>query len=264
MIHTMPMGQPGGLPSALVHCFLGHSGGWAPLLGAMRQPLAALAVDLPGHGRSGPFEGGDLQGAVAAHLAAQIHAPSLLIGHSFGGTVALRLALEHPGKVAGLVLMEPVLVAAARLEPEAAGHSAAHAPIDQALAAGEIARAAALFLQINDPDADWDALPERMRATFMRQIALLPSTTAAVRDDVAGLVAPGRLEQVDFPVLLLCGEQSPAIFQAIHRVLARRIPHAQAHVIAGAGHMGPITHARETAAILDLWIGQKMKTPRAG
>jgi len=264
MIHSVAMGEAGGLPSALVHCFLGHSGGWAALLAAMRHPLAALAVDLPGHGRSGPFAGGDLQGVVADDLAGRIAGRTLLIGHSFGGTVALRVALEHPDKVAGLVLIEPVLLAAARAEPEAAAHAAAHAPIDLALAAGDPARAAEVFLKINDPASDWAALPERARATFTRQIPLLQATTAAVRDDSAGLVGPGRLEAVDFPVLLICGEQSPPIFHAIHRVVSRRIPGARARMVTGAGHMAPLTHAADTASILDAWIAQELKTPRVG
>ena len=264
MIHAAAMGVADGLPSALVHCFLGHSGGWAALLAAMRHPLAAVAVDLPGHGRSSPFAGGDLQGVVADDLAQRLEGRRLLIGQSFGGTVALRVALEHPGKVSGLVLIEPVLLAAARAEPEAAGHAAAHAPIDAALAAGDPARAAELFLKINDPASDWAALPERLRATFARQIPLLQATTAAVRDDSAGLVRPGRLEGVDFPVLLICGALSPPIFHAIHRVLSRRIPGARARMVEGAGHMAPMTHPAQTAAILDDWIAQELKTPRAG
>jgi lipase len=264
MIHSQRLGQAGGLPAVLVHCFMGHSGNWAGMLGAMEVPLEACAVDLPSHGRSGAWVAGsgDLQGQVAQHLDSIITAPSVLIGHSFGGSVVLRHALERRSNVQGVVLIEPVLFAAARNEPEAAGHAAAEAGIDAALARGDPAGAARLFLQMNDPGSDWDALPARARDTFTRQILLLRETVLQVRDDRPGLVAAGRLEGIDFPVLLIRGSQTPAIFHAIHRVLERRIPSVEAAVVEGAGHMVPISHPAQTAALIGDWLARKMKNPR--
>ncbi len=264
MIHSQRLGRAGGLPAALVHCFMGHSGSWAGMLGAMEVALDACALDLPSHGRSSAWVpgSGDLQGHVAQHLGGLVTGAHVLIGHSFGGSVVLRHALEHQTHVAGVVLIEPVLFAAARHEPEAPEHARAEAGIDEALSQGDPARAARLFLQMNEPATDWEALPERARAAFTRQILLLHETVLQVRDDKPGLVAAGRLEAIDFPVLLIRGSRSPAIFHAIHRVLARRIPGATAAVIEGGGHMAPITHPRETAAVIDAWLSATIKAPR--
>ena len=85
---------------------------WGGLAAALPQ-LALTAPDLPGHGHAPPLAPGqDLHdAAVAIGLAAiaQAGPPVDLIGHSFGGTVALRIALERPALVRSLTLIEPVL-----------------------------------------------------------------------------------------------------------------------------------------------------------
>jgi pimeloyl-ACP methyl ester carboxylesterase len=72
-----------------------------------------LMADRPGHGYSQRFEGADRLGAQAAQMAGVLDqlAPgekAVIVGHSFGGAVALRLALDRPDRVKGLVLLAPV------------------------------------------------------------------------------------------------------------------------------------------------------------
>ena len=72
-----------------------------------------LMADRPGHGYSERFEGADALGAQAAQMAGVLDqmAPgqkAVIVGHSFGGAVALRLALDRPDLVEGLVLSAPV------------------------------------------------------------------------------------------------------------------------------------------------------------
>ena len=79
------------------------------------------AFDLPGHGRSPDWDGV----VEYQHLSTQIAAsfviePVDLIGHSFGATVALRLAVEQPQKLRSLTLIEPVFFAVAARDAPAA------------------------------------------------------------------------------------------------------------------------------------------------
>lgn len=71
-----------------------------------------LMADRPGHGYSGRPEGGERLGVQAAQMAGALKAlvpgeKAVIVGHSFGGAVALRLALDHPELVSGLVLLAP-------------------------------------------------------------------------------------------------------------------------------------------------------------
>ncbi len=260
---TQPMGRQGGLPALMVHCFLGHSGMWAGLVGAMAPPLDALALDMPGHGRApawgDPTGSGDYQADVTAQLAALHEARAglgapLLIGHSFGATVALRHALERPGSVRGLVLFEPVFFAAAAGEPEFAAHQRGEAALRAAFTEGDMEAAAHAFMQINGDAPDWDSLPEKQRARFTAQMPLIAASRPGVFDDSGGQLAPGRMEGFSLPVLLITGARSPAIFRAISRALAARLGRAEWHSLQGAGHMVPITHAKECALVIGDWL----------
>ena len=72
-----------------------------------------LMADRPGHGYSERFDGAEHLDAQAAQMAGVLDqmAPgekAVIVGHSFGGAVALRLALDRPDLVQGLVLIAPV------------------------------------------------------------------------------------------------------------------------------------------------------------
>lgn len=245
---------PQGVPAVLGHCFLGHSGAWKGLIGALQTPLDAVAFDLPGHGRSPmPPEANDLQAQVAEQLAGIVTQPSLLIGHSFGGAALLRFALRHPARVRGLVLIEPVFIAAAMVEP---GFEPSDEDTVYALAAreGRLEEAARLFYAYNDPTRDWDALPEPAKTTMIAQMRLLPATEPGVVADSGNLLEPGLMEGFAPPVLLIGGSHSPPLFPAVIRALSRRLRHARVARIEGAGHMLPVTHAEETAHLIDIWL----------
>ncbi len=213
---------------------------------------SAVAPDLPGHGRSPDWDGVTDFGDAALALALPLLAPGPtdVVGHSFGGAVALRIALDHPGRTRRLILIEPVLFAAARRDGAAAlaGHDAHMAGVRAALAAGDRAGALARFF------ATWGAggtvadLPDHQRRYLEERIHLIAAGGPTLEDDVHALFAPGRLEGLGVPVLLVEGGASPPVIAAIGRHLARRIPGLRRVVVPGAGHMLPITHAGAVAA----------------
>jgi pimeloyl-ACP methyl ester carboxylesterase len=249
------MGVAGGRSAVLAHCFLGHSGAWPRLLAALRAPLDAVAFDLPGHGRSDPWDGsGDLLATVAVGFDELTEDGALLIGHSFGAAGALRFAVTHPERVAGLVLIEPVFFAAARNEPEFIENEAAEAGLRAAYAAGDMAAAAAEFFALNGDAAGWAGMPAKMRAQVLAQMPMVAASVPGLHHDNAGLLAPGRMAGLRAPVLLLDGALSPPIFGAVNRALARLLLQARRITVPGAGHMLPITHESQTAALIDAWL----------
>jgi lipase len=239
-----------------LHCSLAHQGAWAGLA----QELAGVALtapDLLGHGRSGDWDGrADFHGLAtrqAMGLLAQMpDGPVHLAGHSFGATVALRMALEDVGRIASLTLFEPVLFCAARAAggPGFAAHVAQHAPFAAALAAGDRAQAAEAFQAIWGRGQRFADIPEGQRSYIIDRIALISAQNPALLEDAASLLAHGRLEGLGVPVLLAEGSQSPAIIGAINAELSRRLPQVRRVMVAGAGHMLPITHPAEAAALV--------------
>lgn len=233
--------QYGAAPDTLlIHCSLAHHGAWAPLIAATR--LQGIAFDLPGHGRSGDWDGTtDYQALAAAQAKSFCDRPLHVIGHSFGATVALRLALEQPERVRSLVLIEPVFFAAAGGTPELAAYDAAFAPFIAAMAAGAREKAAACFTDIWGAGLPWTEMPKSQRRYITDRIHLIPACKPSIGDDNASQLAAGRLEALDVPTLLLRADRSHPVTRAINETLARRLSAAATALIKGTGHMGPIT-----------------------
>lgn len=106
-------GSAGGLPVVLLHSLAGNSSQWTAQLEHLRQTRRAVALDLRGHGRSEPPKNGDysitgMVGDVAAAVDTLKLKSFVLVGHSMGGGVALAYAGQHPERVAGLVLVDPI------------------------------------------------------------------------------------------------------------------------------------------------------------
>ncbi len=100
-----------GRPIVLIHGFGGDLNTWLFNQAALSETQRVIALDLPGHGGSSKNVGaGDLaalSGAVIAFLAARDIPKAHLVGHSLGGAIALRTALDKPAHVASLTLIAP-------------------------------------------------------------------------------------------------------------------------------------------------------------
>jgi pimeloyl-ACP methyl ester carboxylesterase len=172
-----------------------------------------------------------------------------LVGHSYGGAVALQAALARPERIASMTLYEP---AAFHLLDELGGDGAAGfveiaaiaRRVRDAVSVGEHAAAAAAFVDYWNGQGAWDRLSEHVRAALTRWAAKAPLEFAALMNARTVLEEYAAL---DMPILVLRGEHAPLPT----RVIADALPDAMdcaVEVIAGAGHMGPMTHADAVSA----------------
>ncbi|MDX5413182.1 MAG: alpha/beta hydrolase [Rhodobacterales bacterium] len=262
----MPQDIRGGVPTnwitagsgpreaLLIHCSLGHAGGWARMAAALDDVITGIAYDLPGHGRSADWDGvSDIQGistAMAVDLITdKARGPVDVIGHSFGGTVALRLAVERPELVRSLTLIEPVLfsIAAADRPDLKVGEDPNMIRYRAALQAGDLEGAAEAFTTVWGDGRGWDQMPDSQRKAMTARIHLIEAGNPGIYGDVAGMLSGRKLERIACPLLLIRGGDSPEAIAAINDGLARRIPQARQLVLPGAGHMAPMTHPAEVA-----------------
>jgi pimeloyl-ACP methyl ester carboxylesterase len=98
-----------GPPLVLVHGLGGGASNWVELAPRLACRRRVLVPDLPGHSGSDPLAAtpnlAPFADVLALLAAREDMTPAAYVGHSFGGLVALRLALRHPAAVSALVLM---------------------------------------------------------------------------------------------------------------------------------------------------------------
>lgn len=241
----------GGRQAILVHCGLAHSGAWKGVMERLAGRLDMVAFDLPGHGRSGDWDGSghiqDLTVAIARDFLDDAPGRVDLIGHSFGATCLLRLAVGQPDRVRSLTLIEPPFYDAARGDPGLDRQLELDASFHAAIASGDREAAACAFNRAWGTGERWADIAPELQSYIVGRVAIFAGSGNPANADVADILAPGRLERMTAPVLLLRGALSPPVVASVERTLARRLPDARTVVIEGAGHMAPVTHPDEVA-----------------
>lgn len=235
-----------GVPVVLLHGSASDSRQWRSLIGWISGRYRVIAPDLPGYGasRKARRPGPALQ-TLAETLAPILMqgAPVHLVGHSFGGAVALKAACMFPGHVRSLTLIEPTAAGLLWTErgydiPETRDLLAAIRSSATALAEGDAWDAMARVIDFWNGEGAWE------RTSFdLRQA--LAAKAGQVHDEFAALAADVTTESdlagVVCPVFSLRGSRSPAVTWAIARHLRRALPFIRHLEIEGAGHMLPLT-----------------------
>lgn len=158
-----------------------------------------------------------------------------VVGHSWGGIVALSLAANHPDLVARLVLMEPPYHAKAHMTP---GFLLAFVRIQilRKVKGAEAATVAFLRFATHRTDrlVTYDQLPPEVKADLDGNAA---GTMAELDAGTGEELGEQSVASIKTPVLLLEGALSQKIFRNSSARLAVILPQAHVQVLPGASHM---------------------------
>jgi pimeloyl-ACP methyl ester carboxylesterase len=171
--------------------------------------------------------------------------PVHLVGHSYGGGVALRVASERPDRIASLTLYEPVALHVLKTAGPAElaafdGIMEFAGQIDRAVLCGAHWAAAERFFDHWNGAGAWAAMDPDAQAGFVRYIPKVCLEFRAMAEESTQRAA---YRQFDFPKLLLVGEHTSEPVRLIGRQLAEVMAPISLRTVFGAGHMGPFTHA---------------------
>ena len=255
-INSLTLGK-GYDQALLLHCSLANSRAWLPLADEFKDMLSMVAFDLPGHGMSQDWDyKSDYQDRCLDISSTFINKPIHLVGHSFGATVALRVAQRFPDFVKSISLIEPVFFAAAFSDY---GELEARFMLDHAdyFIAGEDKNwrlAAELFLKLWGNNEDWNLLSESKKRQFAQRIPLTFEISKAIYKDPHDMLKEHAFSSLTGKTSIIYGDRSHFIMPYIGKALSSRIPNTELKCIQNAGHMLPITHPKICAQIINKTI----------
>lgn len=249
MLHVETVGL--GTPVILLHSSGLSSRQFGKLAARIaEQGQQAVLVDLTGHGKSPPLPEGEPMTwrDDVASVVELLRVPSILVGHSYGGLVALHAALAAPDRAKALILYDPV--AFGILDEDDRDVASTLNVIDLHAGATLETRDAWLeaFVDYWSGPGAWGGLREPARAEFRRVGWAVREGVRTLMADMTKSAAYSALP----PLHLITGEHTPI---AARRVVAKLAAATGADIteIQGAGHMGPLSHAEQVnARILEL------------
>lgn len=244
----------GGPPVVFVHSSGMGARQWDRTIEALGARHRCLAPDLSGYGKTSAARDGsdvalDQDAEIVASMVELAGEGAHLVGHSYGGAVALLAARTAP-KLASLTLIEPVISDLLR----AGGSAEAAAELVDvvrgffaAMEAADEMEALKGFVDYWNADGAWDSLAPEARAGLG---ALARKIGMEVRGVAFTASAAFALDAVDVPVLVMTGGETRAAPRRMSELMVEALPRATHRVISGAGHMSPLTHPVEVAGAI--------------
>ncbi len=245
-----------GPPVILAHCSSASHRMWQALIDELKNRYRVLAPDLIGYGASGrwpperPFDA-SADARTLVELARIAGEPTHFAGHSYGGAMCLEAVRRLGGVARGMTLIEPVafplLRTAGRISEWRTIERVADA-VNAAIAKGDRRGAAAAYMGFWLGTAQWWMAPKKLKQNVLETVEKVALEFQAGKDlEMASL---DGIDVMTLPVLLLQGAKTRKPAKAVVEILAEALTNSRVEIIAGAGHMSPITHRDQVNAIL--------------
>ena len=224
----------------LVHGSLDRSAGLLKLSRRLDGRFRVTRYDRRGYGRSVPHDGPFTMSAQVDDLAEVIaaepdHERCVVVGHSYGGNVALALAERAPHLVDAVVTYESPL----SWLPWWGGSAGSSAMASR----DDPAEAAELFMRRLIGDERWERLPPSTRAARRGEGPAMLGELADLREH-----APWEADRITVPVLVMFGEHGQPHHRRGAETLADWLPDSRLEMVPDARHFGPNTHPDDVAA----------------
>jgi pimeloyl-ACP methyl ester carboxylesterase len=247
-LHVVEIGPRDAPPIVMLHGATSNLEVMRPLAARLSHTHRVVLIDRPGHGWSTREKFSDSTPQPQARMIAEALQklglePAIFVAHSWSGALALRIALDHPDRVAGLVMLAPVAY------PWPGGVSqynyAVTTPVIGPLLANTVTLPLGLLLA--DSGARSVFAPQAMPHDFVKDSAtrllLRPREFVANAWDLVTLRAAmaeqaPRYGSITVPITIIAGDVDKTVSTHIHsQPLAKTAKNTKLIVLNGVGHM---------------------------
>jgi pimeloyl-ACP methyl ester carboxylesterase len=228
----------------LLHGAGDQAGGWAAIVPALIDDYRLVIPDLPGHGESDPAEGPlelttVIDGVAAFLEGRETEEPVILVGHSMGAWVAMRVAERLPNRVERLVLIN--------------GGPLRYDTGDLILVPQDMEEARKLFQALRDPSSD--PIPDFIIEDYLQNAPASPiGRLSAAAADMEQHLMDGRLQEFPLPVDIMWGESDLFLPVDYARRMEEELPAARLTLVPACGHHPanecPVEFARLLSQVL--------------
>jgi pimeloyl-ACP methyl ester carboxylesterase len=245
--------QGTGTPVVFLHSGVGSAGEWKQLFSFWPAGYQLVAIEayrggsgLGVAGRRSLDDYADQVYAVCEHVGA----PICLVGFSWGGATALRVAAASPELVNSVTVIEPEAYALLRTQdPDAYAEICGLRDRWRAhVGTGRWYEAFAEFIDFYNGPGSFARWPSQRRDAFLAVQESRGDLWDVLFDE--RMLTPEALTRVTAPLQVVEGSQTSAVDHAICDVVRRHVSHGQHTLIEGAGHMMPLTHPEPLAYAL--------------
>ncbi|MBT4932755.1 MAG: alpha/beta hydrolase [Rhodospirillaceae bacterium] len=244
----------------LLHSSTGSHRQWKAATTDWSDQYRIIAPDLLGYGDTEPWPGprphtlaNEVE--IVAAVINRTDDPVHLVGHSYGGAIALQTAMKLGSRIASLSLIEPTAFYLLAQEDDTE-----HEPmtelteivgvvrdIGKSVVTGFPMAAAQRFVEYWCGEEAWSNLSPDRKWRTSNQMHKVHQDFHALLCEKSPLIA---LAEIKTPTLILCGTDSPRPTRRLTRIIAEAIPGSRHSTIPHAGHMLPITHAAKVNALI--------------
>jgi pimeloyl-ACP methyl ester carboxylesterase len=247
-LHVVELGPSGAVPIVLLHGASSNLEVMRPLAERLSQTHRVILLDRPGHGWSTRANFSDSTPEPQARMIAQALdklgvPPAIVVAHSWSGALALRIALDHPEHVAGLVMLAPVAY------PWPGGVSQYNYVVTTPVIGPLLAHTITLPLGLLFADSGSrgvfapQAMPENFVKDSATRLLLRPREFVANAWDLVTLRAAmaeqaPRYGTIAVPITIIAGDVDKTVSTHIHsQPLAKTAKNTRLIVLSGVGHM---------------------------
>lgn len=249
-VHYWPAQQPAAPVVVLLHSSQSASSQWRELIQQLAGRYAIIAVDLLGYGQAPAAQqtacfrlANEVPRVEAALQALQVTEPVILVGHSYGAALALKLAADEQFPIAKLALYEPV---AFHILPEDSPGMVEIREVSDAMHGKDAEVCTRTFVDYWNQPGYFDALPAKIQGLMVKQATKVALDFDALLNEP---LTASNYQRISQPVLLMTGEFSRRSAKAVAKALAAVLPQRTLKQVA-AGHMAPLTHPAEVNPLI--------------